>query len=205
MTVIDQSSSIISPIIGGLCLDKFGLKPMCLIMIGWNVIGWIGESITLHWVYKQVPALAIKNKTKNESTLQPESLSIFGMVRVYFVQKVFPAALGLSLLYMTILAFDGISISFGSKQGLDSTTLGGFQAIGSALGMLSAVSFPLFERKIGLKKSAFFGLLAELSSLIICVLSIFLPGSPFDPFGYFGSLTWNVSLHFSNYNIYVIL
>ncbi|KAE9555162.1 hypothetical protein FO519_001657 [Halicephalobus sp. NKZ332] len=189
--IVVMLSSILSPIIGGLVLDKLGLKPLCLIMIGWNVVGWIGESLALHWVYKRVPALAVKNKAEGHSKLQPESLSVFGMIKVYFIQTVFPAALGLSLLYMTVLAFDGISISFGKKQGLDSTILGGFQAIGSTLGMLSAVSFPVFERKLGLQKSAYFGLLAELSSLVICIFSVFLPGSPFDPFRYFESLTWN--------------
>ena len=163
-------------------------------MIGWNLIGWIGESLTLHWVYKRVPALAVKNKSESPVKLQPESLSVFGMLKVYVVQTVFPAALGLSLLYMTVLDFGGISISFGQKQGLDSTILSGFQALGSTLGMLAAVSYPLFANKLGLQKSAFVGLLAELVSLAICVISVFLPGSPFDLSGYFGSLTWDVSL-----------
>ena len=165
-------------------------------MIGWNVVGWLGESLTLHWVYKRVPALAVKNKSENTVKLQPESLSVLGMLKVYFIQTVFPAALGLSLLYMTVLAFDGISISFGEKQGLDSTILGGFQALGSTLGMLAAISYPLFANKLGLQKSAFVGLSAELVSLAICVISVFLPGSPFDLSGYFGSLTWDVGLVF---------
>uniref|UniRef100_A0AC34Q3X4 Solute carrier family 40 member n=1 Tax=Panagrolaimus sp. JU765 TaxID=591449 RepID=A0AC34Q3X4_9BILA len=193
LRVIDQFSSIVSPIVGGVILDTLGLKATCYVMVGWNFIGWLGESFTLHWVYQRVPNLALKKSQPkvDGQTQKGPAMSIFGMLKLYFGQAVFPAAFGLALLYMTVLAFDGISISFGQKQGLDSTILGVFQAIGASLGMLAAIGFPAITSWLGLHKGAFLGLSEELACLGICVVSVFLPGSPFDLSGYFGSLTWH--------------
>uniref|UniRef100_A0AC35FSW2 Solute carrier family 40 member n=1 Tax=Panagrolaimus sp. PS1159 TaxID=55785 RepID=A0AC35FSW2_9BILA len=193
LTVLDMLAAIIAPLGSGFVLKHFGLLNGCLVIVGWNILGWASESAILFWIYQEVEALSIKKLNNPETSAneikQENRLSIIQMFKIYFSQAVFPAALGLSFLYMTVLAFDGISISFGEREGFDASILGTFQSIGSALGMTAALSFPFLASKFGLSKTAFFGLTAELIALGICIVSVFLPGSPFDLKGYFGTIT----------------
>lgn len=110
LTIIDQSSSILSPIIGGLILDHSGYKWTCYIMIIWNFIGWVFEAITLNWVYNRVPELSIKSQDNNEiePVNQNQKVSIIDAFISFCKHQVFPVALGLGFLYATILAFDGV-------------------------------------------------------------------------------------------------
>uniref|UniRef100_A0AC34FFQ5 Solute carrier family 40 member n=1 Tax=Panagrolaimus sp. ES5 TaxID=591445 RepID=A0AC34FFQ5_9BILA len=194
LTILDMLAAILAPLGSGFVLKHLGLMNGCLIIVGWNVFGWAAESAILFWIYQKVEALSIKSlnndiSSDDETKLVKSRISIIQMFKIYFNQAVFPAALGLSFLYMTVLAFDGISISYGEREGFDASILGTFQSIGSGFGMIAALSYPFLASKFGLTKSAFFGLTAELISLGICVISVFLPGSPFDVIGYFSSIT----------------
>lgn len=53
----------------------------------------------------------------------------------YRQQSVFTAAFALSLLYMTVLGFDGLAISFGKAQNVPDNILGIFRSVGSILGL----------------------------------------------------------------------
>lgn len=52
----------------------------------------------------------------------------------YRRQRFFAAAFALSLLYMTVLGFDGLAISYGKAQNLPDNILGIFRSVGSILG-----------------------------------------------------------------------
>uniref|UniRef100_A0AC34R9G1 Solute carrier family 40 member n=1 Tax=Panagrolaimus sp. JU765 TaxID=591449 RepID=A0AC34R9G1_9BILA len=187
MTTIDQLSSVIAPILTGFILEKFGHRSACFVFVVWNLLSWIIERILLSNVYKQVGELAVReNKTKVESESREEKHGgdCCGLFSTYFRQTVFPAAFGLSLLYMTVLGFDGLAISFGKSQGVSEIVLGVFRSLGSVLGILGAVSYAYAEQHFGIKKTGFFGLIFQQVFLWFCVLSVFLPGSPFDPIGY---------------------
>uniref|UniRef100_A0A914Z2P9 Solute carrier family 40 member n=1 Tax=Panagrolaimus superbus TaxID=310955 RepID=A0A914Z2P9_9BILA len=192
LTILDMFAAIIAPLGSGFVLKHLGLMNTCIIIVGWNILGWAAESAILFWIYQRVEALSIKSSVvdRDETNLEKNRLSIIRMFKIYFNQAVFPAALGLTFLYMTVLAFDGISISYGEREGFDASILGTFQSIGSGFGMFAALSFPFLASKFGLTNTAFFGLTTELISLGICIISIFLPGSPFNVISYFSSTTF---------------
>uniref|UniRef100_A0A914QQT9 Solute carrier family 40 member n=1 Tax=Panagrolaimus davidi TaxID=227884 RepID=A0A914QQT9_9BILA len=92
---------------------------------------------------------------------------------------------------MTVLGFDGLAISHGKAQGVPEDVLGIFRSIGSALGIAGALFYTVIEQKVGPRKTGLFGLILQQLFLWLCVLSIFLPGSPFDPIGYANEWTFN--------------
>ncbi|KAJ1374440.1 hypothetical protein KIN20_037128 [Parelaphostrongylus tenuis] len=53
------------------------------------------------------------------------------------------------------------------------------------MGILGALSYALFERRFGVRKTGLLGLTCQQICLIAAVVSIWLPGSPFDPKTYF--------------------
>lgn len=89
----------------------------------------------------------------------------------YKHQNVFPAAFGLALLYMTVLGFDGLAISFGKSQGLADDILGVFRSLGSVLGICGAISYAWIERKVGVNRTGLFGLAVNL--LLFLIKNIF--------------------------------
>ncbi|VDM49945.1 unnamed protein product [Toxocara canis] len=108
---------------------------------------------------------------------------------VYWSQTIFAAAFGLALLYMTVLGFDGIAIGYGKSQGLSATWLGILRSIGSACGIAGVLTYTTLETNIGVRRTGLIGLLTQQFPLYVCIASIWLPGSPFDPFNYFEELT----------------
>ncbi|PIO52808.1 Ferroportin1, partial [Teladorsagia circumcincta] len=77
----------------------------------------------------------------------------------YFRQSSFRAAFGLALLYMTVLGFDNLALSYGASQGMSASTLGLFRSIGSLLGLLGALSYTAMERVLGLLWTGLIGLM----------------------------------------------
>uniref|UniRef100_A0A914VPH1 Solute carrier family 40 member n=1 Tax=Plectus sambesii TaxID=2011161 RepID=A0A914VPH1_9BILA len=103
----------------------------------------------------------------------------------YYHQSVFPAAFGLSLLYMTVLGFDGITTGFAYSQGLQENMLALAQGVGALVGISGTLLYPRLKAKIGLFRTGLFSYAMELSCLTLPLASIWLPGSPFDPASYF--------------------
>uniref|UniRef100_F1KYN6 Solute carrier family 40 member n=2 Tax=Ascaris suum TaxID=6253 RepID=F1KYN6_ASCSU len=115
--------------------------------------------------------------------------SLFYVFHVYWSQTIFTAAFGLALLYMTVLGFDGIAIGYGRSQGLSATWLGILRSIGSACGIAGVLSYTAFETNIGVRRTGLIGFTTQQLALYVCIASIWLPGSPFDPYNYFSELT----------------
>ncbi|WKY13798.1 hypothetical protein Q1695_004550 [Nippostrongylus brasiliensis] len=101
----------------------------------------------------------------------------------------------MSLLYMTVMGFDGLAVGYGQSAGLPDYVLGAFRSFGSAMGILGALSYAFFERRLGVRKTGLLGLTFQQVCLIAAVISIWLPGSPFDPSAYFrGQVTaWSAA------------
>ncbi|KHJ90267.1 hypothetical protein OESDEN_09890 [Oesophagostomum dentatum] len=53
------------------------------------------------------------------------------------------------------------------------------------MGILGALSYAFCERRLGVRSTALLGLTCQQICLVAAVVSIWLPGSPFDPKGYF--------------------
>ena len=91
------------------------------------------------------------------------------------------AGLGLACLYMTVLGFDNITYGFCLQQCVTESVLGALIGVSALVGVTGSISFPFIRKCMGLSKTGIFGFISLLSCLSLCLISIFLNGSPFDP------------------------
>ncbi|XP_069589946.1 ferroportin [Ranitomeya imitator] len=98
----------------------------------------------------------------------------------YYNQSVFLAGMGLAFLYMTVLGFDCITTGYAYTQGLSGSVLSILMGASAISGIMGTVAFTWLRKKFGLIRTGFISGIAQLSSLILCVVSVFMPGSPLD-------------------------
>ncbi|KAK6103583.1 Ferroportin1 (FPN1) family protein [Brugia pahangi] len=205
MKTIDLSSSVVSPFISGYIINSIGYRFACMIFVVWNLLSVFIEAYIIIRVYNAVaelakrdlsPCLDEQRKTecckKCPGFIQRTIGRWLTLFYIYYQQNVFPAAFGLTLLYMTVLGFDGIAIGYAKSQGLSALWLGILRSIGAAFGIMGAYLYSLIETHSSARKSGFIGLTAQHLALYICIISIWLPGSPFDPITYFREITFAI-------------
>ncbi|KAI6239744.1 Solute carrier family 40 protein [Aphelenchoides fujianensis] len=113
------------------------------------------------------------------------------ITRTFWQQEVFSAGICLALMFMTVLGFDGLSISYGKAYGLSDILLGWFKSASALLGVVGAVAYSQLEKRVGVRWTGICGLSVQQIFLWICVASIFLPGTLFDPAGYARDFSWS--------------
>ncbi|CAJ0955297.1 unnamed protein product, partial [Mesorhabditis belari] len=186
MGAIDHAANMIAPVIVGGVIDNISSQACCIFIILWNIVSWILEGFVLFWVYKRTPALATK---KGDEKFEVEqALCGISAFKAYKRQSCFRAAFGLALLYMTVLGFDNLAISYGLSQGVSASALGSLRSFGALLGMLGIFTYTLMERTIGLVFAAFIGLLLQNIAINLCSTSTVLPGNPFNATGFISNM-----------------
>ena len=119
---------------------------------------------------------------------------------LYMKYPVRNAGLGLAFLYMTVLGFDNITYGYCLQQCVHESVLGTLVGAGAVIGVLGSISFPYLRKSLGLPRTGLIGMWLLVSTLTLCLSSIWLEGSPFKP-DYF-SATYNSTLNqgFMKYN-----
>ncbi|KAJ8282657.1 hypothetical protein COCON_G00051760 [Conger conger] len=98
----------------------------------------------------------------------------------YYNQSIFFAGMSLAFLYMTVLGFDCITTGFAYTQGLNGSILSLLMGASAVSGICGTVAFTWVRKRLGLIRTGFISGVAQLSCLLLCVVSVFMPGSPFD-------------------------
>ncbi|XP_077393139.1 solute carrier family 40 member 1 [Festucalex cinctus] len=98
----------------------------------------------------------------------------------YYNQSIFFAGMSLAFLYMTVLGFDCITTGYAYTQGLNGSILSLLMGASAVSGICGTVAFTRVRKKCGLIRTGFISGMAQLSCLMLCVFSVFAPGSPFD-------------------------
>lgn len=98
----------------------------------------------------------------------------------YYNQSIFFAGMSLSFLYMTVLGFDCITTGYAYTQGLNGSVLSLLMGASAISGICGTVAFTWIRKKCGLIRTGLIAGVAQLSCLVLCVASVFAPGSPFD-------------------------
>ncbi|KAG8000822.1 Solute carrier family 40 member 1 [Nibea albiflora] len=98
----------------------------------------------------------------------------------YYNQNIFFAGMSLAFLYMTVLGFDCITTGYAYTQGLNGSVLSLLMGASAVSGICGTVAFTWVRKKCGLIRTGFISGMAQLSCLMLCVVSVFAPGSPFD-------------------------
>jgi iron-regulated transporter 1 len=95
----------------------------------------------------------------------------------YTHHKIFPASLAISLLYLTVLSFGGIMISYLKIVGYSDWSLGTLRAIAGISGMASTYILPYLSARIGIIRTGVWALWFESFTLVPVVLSFTAWGS----------------------------
>ncbi|KAM4561563.1 solute carrier family 40 member 1 [Fundulus diaphanus] len=98
----------------------------------------------------------------------------------YYNQNIFLAGMSLAFLYMTVLGFDCITTGYAYTQGLNGSILSLLMGASAIAGICGTVAFTWVRKKCGLIRTGFISGTAQLCCLMLCVASVFAPGSPFD-------------------------
>lgn len=70
---------------------------------------------------------------------------------------------------------------FAYSQGLAEYVIGLLMAAGAITGVAGTFVFPVLRRRIGLERTGLVAFVVFISCLTLCIVSIWAPGSPFDP------------------------
>ncbi|KAK7109675.1 solute carrier family 40 member 1-like [Littorina saxatilis] len=101
--------------------------------------------------------------------------------RTYMRYSVALAGLALSFLYMTVLGFDNITVAYAVTQGVSESILGILMGVSAVFGMLGTFLYPVLRRRVGLVRTGLLALSSQVACLSLCVVSVWMPGSPFNP------------------------
>ncbi|XP_076461583.1 ferroportin-like isoform X2 [Babylonia areolata] len=111
-------------------------------------------------------------------------LALYRGWRTYMRYSVALAGMALACLYMTVLGFDNITVAYAVTQGVSESILGVLMGASAVFGILGTFAYPIMRRRLGLVRTGIFALSCEVTCLILCVVSVWMPGSPFDPLYY---------------------
>jgi len=187
---IDLVCLNVSPILAGLGFSQSYVVTALAIGI-WNLLSVLIEFWLLTSIYTQFGSLA--SKALPEQQEEEETFGLVGSLRArvtgtmvgwsyYWSHPVRGAGLGLACLYMTVLGFDTITWGYALLQCVSELALGCLLAASALLGIAGSLAFPALRRAAGgAGRAGLFGMAALVSALSLCVVSVWLPGSPFDP------------------------
>ena len=98
---------------------------------------------------------------------------------LFFIQPIALPCFGFSLLYLTVLGFGTITVSYAYSQCLSELLMGILTAAAALSGIIATLIYPPLRRKFGLIKSGIICAVSQTITLFLSLTSIFLDGSPF--------------------------
>nr|XP_023010292.1 solute carrier family 40 member 1-like [Maylandia zebra] len=98
----------------------------------------------------------------------------------YYRQPVFLAGMGLAFLYTTVLGFDCITTGYAYTQGISGSLLSLLMGVSAITGLMGTIMFTRLRKAYGLVNTGIISSCLHLGCLLLCVCSVFAPGSPMD-------------------------
>jgi len=190
---INLTTLLIAPAFAGLIFD-FASNLAIAVTIGtWNIVSVVAEYYLLVSIFKLYPDLANKKFTASIEPFPQTSNSWYMKVskrirtaiegwRLYLFHTIRNAGIALSCLYMTVLGLDNITFAYCLSQCVSAWLLGVLVGVSAVIGVTGSASFPFIRKRIGLDKTGIIGMTILVATLFLCVISIWLDGSPFDPY-----------------------
>ncbi|CAK9294919.1 unnamed protein product [Gordionus sp. m RMFG-2023] len=129
---------------------------------------------------EQIEIQPKKNNTKKIDFLRQFKDSVDGW-KLYMGQKVKYAGFSLALLYLTVIGFDSITVGYAYSLHVSEAVLGCMIALGALTGIIGTFIYPVMKNRYGSITSGIFAIMLQLSCLVFCLVSIWLPGSPWKP------------------------
>jgi len=181
---VELGSRMVIPAVAGVGMSQMSYSTVGIIQgVLFLVVGML-EVFVIRWIYNLSESLAVfkgkEKSTNNQIESIREKLVHLGTgFKLFFKHKVCLPGISLAMLYLTVLAFDSITIGFCKASGVTEYILGILYGVSSGSGLLGSLCFPFLRSKLGLNYTAFIGVSVLVLSDVLCVISIFLPQSQF--------------------------
>ncbi|GAA6000247.1 uncharacterized protein JCM10292_004052 [Rhodotorula paludigena] len=91
---------------------------------------------------------------------------------------VFFSSLAISLLYMTVLSFEGSMLAYLKSHDYDDSFVAGMRGVGVVTGLLGTLLMPFLEPRIGLVRTGTWSILSEVITLVPALLAFFVGAPP---------------------------
>ena len=188
---IDLATLSLAPLSAGLVFDFVSTSAAAYFIAAWNLVSVIFEYLLLKAIYQEFPQLAHKKIFEQDATNSAaDSKSSNACTKLldggrawilYMKYSVRNAGFGLACLYMTVLGFDNITYGFCLQQCVTESILGALVGVSAIFGVSGSIMFPFLRKWLGLAKTGMVGFSLLIGTLTMCLVSIWLEGSPFDP------------------------
>jgi len=179
---IDLICLNLSPTLAGLLFYYTTYSFTALMILIWNILSVLVEYLLLISIYDQFGDLSKKQISQVKSSLKSKVMGSVEGWKFFLQHPVRNASLGLALLFMTVLGFDSITWGFSLMQCVPESVLGLLVAASALVGILGSLTFPLLRKALNTETAGLIGMTSLVSALSLCVVSVWLPGSPFIHF-----------------------
>ena len=196
-TTINLAALVLSPMFSGLLFHLANQEVVALAIGLWNIVSIFIEYYLMISIYNDHPELAMKKELepvaidgtkKSVDWISCRLDKPWNYIKdvgtgwkLYMTHNVRNAGLGLAFLWMTVLGFDNITYGFCLSQCVTEGLLGILVGVSAFIGILGSLSFPYIRKRLGLARTGLIGMGSLIIADLLCVMSIWLDGSPFDP------------------------
>lgn len=192
---IDLSCKLVTPLLVTLLSSTIGPLKTMTALASLSVAGFFFELAWIHRVWSAFPILAeINQRARQNSEDEGVELRVgqassarqlwcwlrdgctqFSMAWISFVKlPIFPSSLAISLLYFTVLSFDGSMIVWLKTQAYSDGTISGVRGLGVLTGLMGTFLMPWLESKISLIRAGGWTIWLQFLCLIPVVVSLYL-------------------------------
>ena len=95
--------------------------------------------------------------------------------KIYMKQDIVLVGFSLASLYLTVLGYSGVTATYFITQGVPNYLIGLTQGIGAVFGVTGTVVYPFVRKKVGTTRAGLFGISAQWTMLLFCVLAVVVP------------------------------
>ncbi|EGG07784.1 uncharacterized protein MELLADRAFT_35306 [Melampsora larici-populina 98AG31] len=192
---LDLSCKLIAPLLVTLLSSTLGPLKTLTALASFSVAGFFFELAWIHRVWNAFPILAENNQEVRQNSDQDDvelrvgqpssarrlwywlsdGCAQFSMAWIKFVKlPIFPSSLAISLLYFTVLSFDGSMIVWLKTQAYSDELISGMRGLGVLTGLMGTFLMPWLESKIGLIRAGGWTIWLQFLCLIPVVVSLYL-------------------------------
>ncbi|GAA6061409.1 hypothetical protein JCM10212_004467 [Sporobolomyces blumeae] len=197
---IDLLSKLVAPLFVSLLTTAASYVFAAAFLLGFALVSVCFEFIWIEMVYRRLPVLAESDRSDPPITESAEAatrtslpfgertalvarrlnLRIVSEAKdwVTFVRApVFFSCLSISLLYLTVLSFDGSMLAYLKAHDYSDAFVAGMRGVGVVTGLIGTVVMPVLENRIGLVRAGSWSVWFEAVTLVPALLAFFV-GAP---------------------------
>ncbi|KAL3161599.1 hypothetical protein ABBQ32_010458 [Trebouxia sp. C0010 RCD-2024] len=172
MRAIDLSCLLLAPIAAGFLMTYTSISTAIVAIAAWNLAACVPECYLLVCAQRASAVLrAAKQLTAKAEFACPRTDGGWG---TYFKQTLWPAALALALLYLTVLSLGMLMTAYLKWQGITEAKLSLYRGAGAVSGLAATVIFPRLLNRSGLKTTGVMGIWWQAVSLVLAVAPVWL-------------------------------